>query len=81
MEELLNKIEFEIKDIGKKDDGSNFKVSIKVPKELGKIEGMKFVTELFDERYEGSRQFSKRALPRAANAIESQPSSLHEDMK
>ena len=57
MEELLNKIEFEIKDIGKKDDGSNFKVSIKVPKELGKIEGMKFVTELFDERYVHQLQY------------------------
>ena len=45
MEELLNKIEFDIKEIEKKDDGAKFKVSIKVPMELGWIERMKFITE------------------------------------
>ncbi len=50
MEELLDRIEFEIKEVEKTYDDARFKVSIKVPKELGKIEGMKFVTEFFDER-------------------------------
>ena len=50
MEELLKKIVFDIKEIRKNDDGARFRVTIRVPMELGFIERMKFITETTYER-------------------------------
>ena len=50
MEELLNKIVFLVDEIGKIDDGARYKITIKVPMELGFIERMKFITETTYER-------------------------------
>ncbi len=45
MEGSLEKIEFKIKDLEKTENGRKYNVSIKVPKSLGWIERMKFITE------------------------------------
>lgn len=45
MEGSLEKIEFEIKDLERTEKGRKYNVSIKVPKSLGWIERMKFITE------------------------------------
>ncbi len=50
MEELLKKIMFDIKEINSYETGARFKVTIKVPMELGFIERMKFITETTYER-------------------------------
>lgn len=76
MEELSNKLEidvkdlykikFDIKEINSSYAGAKYKVSIKVPEELGyinentvKIEGMKFVTETSYDRYVHPLQYVK----------------------
>ena len=50
MEDQLNKIKFEINKISSTEDNAKYKVSIKVPKEMGFIEQMKFIAES-DSRY------------------------------
>ena len=50
MEELLKKIQFNIREIKSNSDGIDYEIKIFVPMEIGWIERMKFITETSNER-------------------------------
>ena len=45
MQGSLKDVEFDIKEIEEIEDGKKYKITIKVPKSIGKIENIKFITE------------------------------------